>query len=726
MSNIPLRSLIALCLLALVTLSSAAQGQNAKPLSGSKNALAALLHEKQLSGRQFVILTPSELERSGLRFSSLGDPCNEGAPITFGQTVNGMLSSSDCRMPDGSYADFYIFTGTQGQEATIGLSSSVFDTYLGLANMSGTFVIEDDDSGGGTNSRIIATLPETGQYVIMANSAFPNSFGAYTLNLQGSTVCNYTLSPASANLPGPAGTYSFQVQTQAGCQWGAVASDWWITVNNNNGNGSGTVGYSVAANTTGSTRTGTITVRGQIFTITQAGFTCVYVITPLSSDAPESGGTFQFTVDTQDGCLWFPQTNDFWLWAYNGVRSGSGAVEYTVQPNNAGMRTGTITVAGQTFTVRQPGRNCTYSVSPTSFEISAAGIRNGQFVVNTQPGCTWSFSGGSNYVYFPDGSGGGVGPGTKSFIVWPNSQFARRTWIMQFYGVSYTNITFGQNGVPWRSAFDFFGDSKVDWSLFNTVTGEWRLNDSQFNGFYSYYFGLPADIIVPADYDGDRYSEIAVFRPSNGTWYRFNRANGSFSAIPFGADGDIPAPADYDGDGRADPAVFRPSIGVWYILRSSDNGVTITQFGTDGDKPVNADFDGDGKADIAIWRPSAGEWWYLRSSDGGVRAFQFGIPTDRALPGDYTGDGKADLAIWRPSTGFWYIMRSEDHSFYGFPFGTEGDIPVPGEYDADGVLDVGVYRPSSGVWFINSSGSGTIYRTFGSPGDVPVPSAYVR
>ena len=74
-----------------------------------------------------------------------------GALIIFGETINGSLSATDCQLPDLSYADFYLFHGTAGQQVTINLTSSAFDTYLGLANEAGTFVIEDNDGGGGTN-----------------------------------------------------------------------------------------------------------------------------------------------------------------------------------------------------------------------------------------------------------------------------------------------------------------------------------------------------------------------------------------------------------------------------------------------------------------------------------------------------------------------------------------------------------------------------------------------
>jgi hypothetical protein len=131
-----------------------------------------------------------------------GDPCDEAEDIGFGQTRAGVLLSTDCNLPDGSYADFYIFNGTAGQQVTIDLTSVVFDTYLGLASIDGTFVVEDDDGGDGTNSRIIATLPSTGVYVVLANSVFPATSGDYFISLQSNPLCTVQLSPSSAEVPG--------------------------------------------------------------------------------------------------------------------------------------------------------------------------------------------------------------------------------------------------------------------------------------------------------------------------------------------------------------------------------------------------------------------------------------------------------------------------------------------------------------------------------------------
>lgn len=272
--------------------------------------------------------------------------------------------------------------------------------------------------------------------------------------------------------------------------------------------------------------------------------------------------------------------------------------------------------------------------------------------------------------------------------------------------------------------FDFDGDSKADLSIFRPNAGEWWTLGSSNGSTRAAQFGSSSDRIVPADYTGDGKTDVAIFRPSDGNWFVLRSEDQTFYAFPFGSNGDTPVPDDFDADGKADAAVYRPSTGVWFVSRSS-GGNDIRQFGIAGDLPVNADYDGDGRSDIAIYRPSLGQWWIQRSTLG-TTVWQFGNTTDRTVPGDYTGDGKADVAIFRPTTGEWSIMRSEDQSFYSFPFGAAGDIPASGDYDGDGRFDAAIFRPSSTTWFAQRSTAGTMIQQFGSTGDIPLPSVFVR
>jgi hypothetical protein len=717
-------TLLLLCLALTVLTQTNFSQETSNP--SSKEPLKKIA-EKRAKAGGFVVLTPLEFKALT---AGLGDPCNTATQIAWNQTIQGSLGSGDCVLDDGSYGDFYMFSATGNEHMTVNLSSTAFDTYLGIAHETGAWVAEDDNSGGGTNSRIVADLLLGGNYIILANSFLPAQTGNYTLSLSDAPACSYSLEPTSMQIPGSGGTYSFNVITTPGCYW-SVNYDVYSFINfvTSGGQGPGTVSFTADPNTGTSSRSTLIHVAGQTFTLTQDFVVCTYSITPDSVSLGPDAAEYTFTMNTPAGCPWQAQSSAYWLWASSELSRGPGPVRYSVSANNGGNRSGTLTVAGQTFTVQQTGRNCTYSFSPTSVRVSPAG-QYGQFTVNTQDGCTWNFSGGYLDMQFPDGYGG-TGPGTKSWRVLPATSFGTRNWTISFTGTTSTNIQFTQPGIPYRTRFDFFGDSKADLSFYRPSVGQWLLWDSTTaNTVLIYYFGTQGDVPVPGDYNGDRTTDLAVFRPSTGTWYMFNRNNNTYSGVQFGTAEDIPAPADYDGDGKTDVAVFRPSVGVWFILKSSDGTPTYTQFGAQGDFPVPADYDGDGKWDLAIWRPngaSGGEWWAMYSSNGSISAAQFGEAMDKALPGDFTGDGKADFAFYRPSTGYWYILRSEDFSYYGFPFGTNGDVPVPADYDADGQIDAGIFRPSNTTWYINRSAGGPTTTGFASlPGDIPLPNVYVR
>jgi Zn-dependent metalloprotease len=87
-------------------------------------------------------------------------------------------------------------------------------------------------------------------------------------------TCTFSISPTSASQPSGGGTGSVTVTATAGCAWTAVSNATFITITSgSSGTGNGTVNYSVAANTGSTSRTGTLTIAGQTFTVTQAGTT---------------------------------------------------------------------------------------------------------------------------------------------------------------------------------------------------------------------------------------------------------------------------------------------------------------------------------------------------------------------------------------------------------------------------------------------------------------------
>lgn len=159
--------------------------------------------------------------------------------ISIGQSANGSLTTSDCRSPlrgNNYYADRYSFVGSAGQTVTIALSSSSFDTYLYLIDPFGQVVAQDDDGGGGTNSRIQITLPSSGTYIAEVTSFSTNFTGSYTLSLtqvagNGKSVSAGLYNPATSTFflrnsnsaGGANATFPFG---PANSGWTPIAGDW--------------------------------------------------------------------------------------------------------------------------------------------------------------------------------------------------------------------------------------------------------------------------------------------------------------------------------------------------------------------------------------------------------------------------------------------------------------------------------------------------------------------
>ncbi|MEO6331954.1 MAG: hypothetical protein ABIP09_05300 [Gemmatimonadaceae bacterium] len=100
-----------------------------------------------------------------------------------GQTVTGTLSSH-LRGPLGTAEGDWRYAGREGETITLDMRSSEFDPYLTLYSLGGQAVArvaQDDNGGGGLNSRIVYRLPADGEYVARAERRQPGRSGSYTL-----------------------------------------------------------------------------------------------------------------------------------------------------------------------------------------------------------------------------------------------------------------------------------------------------------------------------------------------------------------------------------------------------------------------------------------------------------------------------------------------------------------------------------------------------------------
>ncbi len=222
--------------------------------------------------------------------------------------------------------------------------------------------------------------------------------------------------------------------TAAGCGWTAASNVNWVTVTAGaNGSGNGTVSFSAPAHS-GPARSGTLTIAGLTFTVTQ-GESCAYTVSPAQANVGAGGGGATFTVDTAGGCRWTASANASWLSVPAGAGgTGSGTVQVTAAANAGAARSGTATIAGRNVTINQAS-GCSYSLAPTS-QAAAAGGGPASVAVTAPGGCAWTAASGVPWITITSGASGSGG-GTVQYMVDANTG-AARSGVLTIAGQTFT------------------------------------------------------------------------------------------------------------------------------------------------------------------------------------------------------------------------------------------------------------------------------------------------
>ena len=196
---------------------------------------------------------------------------------------------------------------------------------------------------------------------------------------------------------------------------------------------------------------------------------CAYEVAANTQSFTAAGGTGSVTVTTASACGWTAVSNaGFITLNANGVQTGDGTVTFNVAPTTGDARTGTLTIAGQTITIRQSaGGGCSYALNPTNKQFSASG-GTGSFTVTTAPECSWTASSNASFVNVLLGANG-TGSGLVSFLLAPNTTLSPRTATINVAGpvsgnLSSQSFTITQAPTPFEIA--------VDDGVFETVTGQ--------------------------------------------------------------------------------------------------------------------------------------------------------------------------------------------------------------------------------------------------------------
>ncbi len=172
-----------------------------------------------------------------------------------------------------------------------------------------------------------------------------------------SVKCQVTVSGTTASFSASGGSGVISVSAERECPWTSNASATWISIRgSSNGQGDGSVSYSVAANQVPSPRSGALVVAATTVLLNQAAAPCVFSLSPTQETIAAGGGRLTVDVSTSSGCAWTATAVDSWIAVAAGQNgSASGAVSLSIAANTSVTRTGRASIAGQSFIVVQDG-----------------------------------------------------------------------------------------------------------------------------------------------------------------------------------------------------------------------------------------------------------------------------------------------------------------------------------------------------------------------------------
>jgi Divergent InlB B-repeat domain/Beta-propeller repeat/Viral BACON domain len=265
-------------------------------LDGAGNAFLA----GNTTSVDFPLASPLQSTFGGLSDAFLAAIDSTGSVLLFSTFYGGSGADAANAIAVDASGDIYAVGQTNSADFPLQApfqSSSLGDStgwVLRAAQQQELLTISISPPGAGT----VTVSPQSpGFYYnsgtavqLTAAAASGYTFGAYSGALLGSAnpqtivmsapesvtavfnpICTFFLSSSSANVANTAGTATVSVTGSApGCAYSAASDATWLTITSGaTGSGSGVVTYAYSANTTGSARTGTLTIAGWVFTVLQ-------------------------------------------------------------------------------------------------------------------------------------------------------------------------------------------------------------------------------------------------------------------------------------------------------------------------------------------------------------------------------------------------------------------------------------------------------------------------
>ncbi len=349
--------------------------------------------------------------------------------------------------------------------------------------------------------------------------------------------------------------------------------------------------------------------------VTSCGFTLGF---PRATAAGIGGTGSPVGVIGAAGCSGSVQSMAAWITVTSGASvSGGGAVAYTVAANSGVLRSGSITIDDQTFTVSQAAR-----LTVPASKVGALG--GGYWVQDLNGNFAWDGSNVDRVAYFSFGLAGEIpvygdwnGDGKQKLGAYVDGY-----WVLdyngngQWDGMSVDKVAFF-GGPGWTPVVgDWNGDGRAKIGAFKD--GIWALD---YDGNFAWnpptdkvvFWGGAGYTPVVGDWNNTGWTKIGAYK--DGLWVIDYDGNFAWNpptdkVVFFGGTGATPLVGDWNGSGTAKIGVSLE--GVWLIDFDGNyqwDGAAvdkITFFGGTGWTPMVGDWDGSGTTKIGVYQ--AGTW----------------------------------------------------------------------------------------------------------------------
>ena len=589
---------------------------------------------------------------------------------------------------------------------------------------------------------------------------------AESVQITGAQVC---VSDSAWTAPdtGDTGSVSVTNCNNAGILgWTATEDANWLTISHDSGNTPTTLTITADSNTTGSLRSGVVTVSSSCLDSTT---TTISVSQPTTGSAlcisvsdwlaPDTGGTSAVVEVTNCGnastFAWSVATSADWLGFSDSAGMAPGDFTITADSNLTGAsREGTVTVTAPgvdgspvVIAIAQPSIEAELCVSDDIWEAPMFGGTSEDIMVTNcgnNASLVWDVVSTDSWITVD--ASGGTTPGGFTITAEANSASASRSGsvTVSSAGIASSPIVVSVNQEPsfanavnpavgeYPSAvfsIDFNSDGNNDLATANSGSGTVSIllgnGDGTFLGAVDYWVGGNPFPVFSIDFDGDGDNDLAtMYNPY--VAILLGNGDGTFQSrvvYPAGGSGRSVFAIDLDGDGDNDLAVANVNSGsvdsVSVLLGNGDGTFLSAVPYAVGDYPYSVfsiDFNGDGDNDLAV----ANLWSHdvsvlLGNGDG---TFQSAVPYAvgsypiSVFSSDFNGDGNNDLATANSGSDNVSILLGQgDGSFqsvFNYPAGEEPCSVFSIDFNSDGHNDlVTANNNSDNVSILLGNGNGT-------------------